>query len=113
MTSNSTVRRLTTKRARQLTRVLEHMSKKLKFDSFDLHFVENPFKKVISDWLDEGGELWELLEPVDSLHPTQAAQPLIADALWSVMEKEMPDALGPRNHRNDLIQAMFGNQNGH
>ena len=113
MTSNSTVRRLTTKRARQLTRVLEHMSKKLKFDSFDLHFVENPFKKVISDWLDEGGELWELLEPVDSLHPTQAAQPLIADALWSVMEKEMPEALGPRNHRNDLIQAMFGNQNGH
>ena len=54
MTSNSTVRRLTTKRARQLTRVLEHMSKKLKFDSFDLHFVENPFKRVISDWLDQG-----------------------------------------------------------
>ena len=44
MTSNSTVRRLTTKRARQLTRVLQHMAKKLKFDSFDLHFVENPFK---------------------------------------------------------------------
>ena len=44
MTSNSTVRRLTTKRARQLTRVLKHMAKKLKFDSFDLHFVENPFK---------------------------------------------------------------------
>ena len=70
-------------------------------------------QRVINDWLDEGGELYELLEPVDSLHPTQAAQPLIAKALWSVMERDMPDVLGPRNHRNHLIREMFGNQNGH
>jgi hypothetical protein len=29
---------------------------------------------VIDDWLDGGGELWQLIEPVDSLHPTQYAQ---------------------------------------
>ena len=38
-------------------------------------FVEKfSFRKVIDDWLDDGGELWELIEPVDSLHPTQKAQ---------------------------------------
>ena len=68
---------------------------------------------MINDWLDEGGELWELLEPVDSLHPTQAAQPLIAAALWDVVEREMPDVLGPRNFRNELIKELFGDQNGH
>ena len=29
---------------------------------------------MIDDWVDGGGELWELIEPVDSLHPTQQAQ---------------------------------------
>ena len=33
------------------------MAQKAKFDSFDVHFVENPFKKVINDWLDQGGEV--------------------------------------------------------
>jgi hypothetical protein len=32
------------------------------------------FRKVLDDWLDGGGEIWELIEPVDSLHPTQKAQ---------------------------------------
>lgn len=57
MTSNSTLRKITTKHARQLTRVLKHVAAREKFDSFDIHFVENPFKKVINDWLDSGGEV--------------------------------------------------------
>ncbi len=58
-------------------------------------------------------QVWELIEPVDSLHPTQAAQPLIADALWTQLEREMPDVLGPANPRNDLIVKIFGDQDGH
>jgi acyloxyacyl hydrolase len=113
MSTNQTLRRLTTKRARQLTRVLKDMAAKLKFDSFDLHFTENPFKTVITEWLDAGGELWELIEPVDSLHPTQAAQPLIAKTFWKIMEKQMPNVLGPVNNRNKKIRNLFGDQNGH
>ncbi len=100
--------------------------------------MENPFKKVINDWLDQGGEvnnkyvsvfsrytvkykyvqyisfqLWELIEPVDSLHPTQAAQPLIARALWDQLEREMPHVLGPVNPRNAEIRELFGDQGGH
>ena len=39
--------------------------------------------------------------------------PLIAAALWDVVEREMPDVLGPRNFRNELIKELFGDQNGH
>jgi acyloxyacyl hydrolase len=113
MTSNSTLRRITTKHARQLTRVLKHVVTREKFSSFDIHFVDNPFRKVIDDWLDGGGEVWELIEPVDSLHPTQAAQKLIAEALWKHLEKELPHVLGPANPRNDLIRGLFKDQGGH
>ena len=58
-------------------------------------------------------QVWELIEPVDSLHPTQAAQPLIAAALWTQLEKEMPQVLGPSNPRNHIIKKLFGDQNGH
>ena len=113
MTSNSTLRKITTKHANGLTKILKNMAKKLKFKSFDLHFRENPFRKVISDWQKGGGEVWQLIEPVDSLHPTQYAQPLIAKTFWEVMEREMPEVLGPVNPRNDDIRRLFGDQNGY
>ncbi len=50
---------------------------------------------------------------MDSLHPTQAAQPLIARALWDQLEREMPHVLGPVNPRNAEIRELFGDQGGH
>ena len=107
MTSNSTLRKSTTKHARQLTRILQHMAKKEKFFNFDVHFMENPFHIVINEWLDNGGEVWELIEPVDSLHPTQAARPLIAKAVWNFLETEIPQVLGPVNENNEKIRNLF------
>ncbi len=113
MTSDESLRRETTRRADELTGVLKRMAETLRFDAFDLHFRPNPFRQVISDWVDKGGEVWQLIEPVDSLHPTQAAQPLIAREFWGVMEREMPEVIGPVNPRNDDIRRLFGDQNGH
>lgn len=60
-----------------------------------------------------GGELWELLEPVDSLHPTQDAQRLITKALWNHLERKIPHVLGPVNKNNNRIRQLFGDQGGH
>lgn len=60
-----------------------------------------------------GGDLWELIEPVDSLHPNQKAQGLIVKALWNHLEKKLPYVLGPINKHNDKIRELFGNQGGH
>ena len=49
-------------------------AKKKKFDKFDLHYIANPFRAVLDAWVAAGGAVEQLIEPVDSLHPTQAAQ---------------------------------------
>ena len=77
MNKNETLRTITSKHARQLNNILENLAEKQKFDKFDIHYVANPFKAVLDQWVEDGGEIHELIEPVDSLHPTQAAQALI------------------------------------
>ena len=57
--------------------------------------------------------LSQLIEPVDSLHPTQAAQSLITQHIWSHLETNLPHVLGPVNPYNDVIVNMFGDQGGH
>merc|ERR1711974_237410 len=57
-----------------------------RYSKFDLAFLENPFTVVLEEWVAGGGELHQLVEPVDSLHPTQAAQALITEQVWSSLE---------------------------
>lgn len=68
---------------------------------------------MIDAWVKKGGQIWELIEPVDSLHPTQVTQSMIAESMWSYLENHMPHVLGPVNDRNHLIEEMFGQQGGH
>ena len=49
MTSNSTLRQITSKHARRLNGVLKTIAEKHKFDKFDIHYVENPFQAVLAD----------------------------------------------------------------
>ena len=113
MTSNSTLRHITSKHARRLNAVLKTIAEKHRFDKFDVHYVENPFQTVLTQWVQGGGEIYELIEPVDSLHPTQAAQPLIATQFWKYLEENLPHVLGPINPYNELISQLFGDQGGH
>ena len=129
--------------ANELSRVLKDISRDEKFTKFDINYLPNPFQKVIYDWVLKGGEVWQLIEKVDSLHPTQvrdesffittvyllleilfffkiilsfstqAAQSMIADSIWEYIESQYPHVLGPVNARNELIEALFQNQGGH
>ena len=63
------------KRLSYFSEVLKVIAKKEKFANFDIVFIPNPFQSVIDKWVAAGGEVHELVEPVDSLHPTQVEQP--------------------------------------
>jgi len=84
-----------------------------RYSKFDLAFLENPFTVVLEEWVAGGGELHQLVEPVDSLHPTQAAQALITEQVWSSLESRWPHFLGPDNPKNPEIKRLFGDQGGH
>ena len=105
MKSNATLRAITSKRAKQLNKVLSDIAEKEKFDKFDIHYVENPFRQVLDKWVASGGQVHELIEPVDSLHPTQAAQALIARQFWNHLEKNIPHVLGPVNPHPDHLSS--------
>ena len=113
MNSNETLRTITSKHARRLNNILESLAEKQKFDKFDIHYVENPFQAVLDQWVADGGEIHELIEPVDSLHPTQAAQALITENIWRHLETNLPWVLGPVNPNNEIIDRLFGDQGGH
>ncbi|XP_076323319.1 acyloxyacyl hydrolase-like isoform X2 [Tachypleus tridentatus] len=71
MNENETWREATTKKALELTNVLRDLPSTYSARSFKLYFLENPISKAIKMWKENGGETWQLSEPVDSLHPTQ------------------------------------------
>ena len=61
----------------------------------------------------QGGEPWQLIEPVDGFHINQYAHALTADAIWKYIEQNVPDWLGPVNPFNDQITQIFGDQGGY
>jgi len=113
MNQDARARRKTSKRARQLTGVLRQVAAEGRYSKFDLAFLDNPFSVVLEEWVAGGGQIHQLVEPVDSLHPTQAAQALITEQVWSSLEKRWPHFLGPENPHNAQIKRLFGDQGGH
>ncbi|XP_054717032.1 acyloxyacyl hydrolase-like [Uloborus diversus] len=113
LNGNATIRQATTARAVELTDVLQDIVATKKYDSFTLHFLNNPVSQVIHNWEKEGHELWRFLEPVDSMHPTQEVLPLITEAVWNEIAEKYPEVLGDINPNNKQIENLFGDQGGH
>ena len=65
------------------------------------------------EWQRKGGEVYELIEPVDGFHPTLEAEALAAKALWRILESKIPHVLGKVNPNNFMIEAVFGDQGGY
>jgi hypothetical protein len=63
---------------------LKNITAKEQFAAFSLHYLDNPVHKVMWDWKQEGKPVWQLLDPVDSLHPSQVSQPEKLNILFSV-----------------------------
>ena len=64
-------------------------------------------------WAQQGGEAWQLIEPVDGFHPNQIANALTTQVIWDQAAKMYPWLIPPTNPHNAAIQSMFGDQGGH
>ncbi|PVD20558.1 hypothetical protein C0Q70_18714 [Pomacea canaliculata] len=68
---------------------------------------------TIRNMTTEGGQTWQLLEPVDGFHSNQYGQALTAQVTWEEAEKLMPQVFGPVNPANEKIAQIFGSQGGY
>lgn len=113
MNSNATWRNFTTERAFQINAALKTLVAKETFKNMRAHYFDPPVALVFDRWEAGGGEMWQLIEPVDGFHPNQQANFLITGAMWELMRNNTPWAIPPTNPNNSKIRAKFGDQGGY
>jgi len=114
MNTNATVRNMTwSEHASQLNAVHAEIASSYTYDNFKMVYMPVPLDDMIAEWVQRGGHARDLIEPVDGFHPSQTANILLVENLWTFMEANLPDALGPVNPNNDLIGKIFGDQGGY
>ncbi|XP_038951944.1 acyloxyacyl hydrolase isoform X2 [Rattus norvegicus] len=113
MSSNKTLRALTSERAEQLSNILKKIATTKTFANFDLFYMDFAFHEIIEDWQKRGGQPWQLIEPVDGFHPNEVASLLLANRVWKKIQLQWPHVLGKENPFNSQIEEVFGDQGGH
>ncbi|XP_077983383.1 acyloxyacyl hydrolase-like [Glandiceps talaboti] len=113
MSSNETLRNLTSERAMNLTKVLQDVAKTSSYKNYNVYFLDYNLQDVIDKWVAEGGHPWDLIEPVDGFHPNQLSQALSTQYAWSKMMEQYPEVLGKENPNNAKIRKLFGDQGGY
>lgn len=113
MSSNKTLRTLTSQRAEQLSDTLKKIATSQRFTNFNLFYVDFDFQEITKEWQRRGGQPWQLIEPVDGFHPNEVALLLLADRFWNKVQRQWPEVLGKENPFNPQIKQVFGDQGGH
>ncbi|XP_062971179.1 acyloxyacyl hydrolase isoform X2 [Cynocephalus volans] len=113
MSSNKTLRTLTSERAEQLSNTLKKIATSEKFTNFDLFYMDFAFQEILEEWQKRGGQPWQLIESVDGFHPNEVASLLLADRFWKKVQRQWPQVLGKENPFNSQIEQVFGDQGGH
>jgi acyloxyacyl hydrolase len=118
LTTNATLRNLTQTRANELSDVLRDVvgnaTKSDSYQNFDIYYFPNPIAFILNEWVAKGGEMWQLIEPVDGFHPNQYTQPLVVEQYFKWAAANDYNALIPDvNPYNADIEAQFGNQGGY
>mmetsp|Transcript_19662 Transcript_19662/g.21878 ORF Transcript_19662/g.21878 Transcript_19662/m.21878 type:complete len:581 (+) Transcript_19662:15-1757(+) len=113
MNSNATWRELTTQRAIELSAVYSKIMANNTFKNFDMTYFDNPLQAIFAEYKEQGGDLIDLIEPVDGFHPSQVANYLTAEYQWKLAVQKYPYLMNPINPHNDDIIKKFGNQGGY
>ena len=113
LNSNKTWRDFTTKRAMQLNTALKALVANETFQNFKAYYFEPPVQLAFKYWEEQGGEPWQLIEPVDGFHPNQIANELNTMISWQLYRNYTPEVIPPVNPHNHLIEAKFGDQGGY
>jgi len=111
MNSDADWRNKTSQRAEELNQVYQDIVRNNTYKNFDLHYFDCPLNEVVRRWQKQGGQVWQLIEPVDGFHPNQISEELTTQVLTELYEKE--GIAPPVNPHNAEIQKMFGDQGGY
>ncbi len=113
LNSDENIRNAGTVRAMELTQTYKEIMGNYTFEHFDMAYYDFPWKAVEKVWLQQGGEMWQLIEPIDGFHPDQTFHSIMADYLWKTLSTDHPDFLSPVNPNNKKIEQLFGDQGGY
>eukprot|EP01129_Flabellula_baltica_P007524 TRINITY_DN2938_c0_g1_i1.p1 TRINITY_DN2938_c0_g1~~TRINITY_DN2938_c0_g1_i1.p1 ORF type:complete len:574 (-),score=111.19 TRINITY_DN2938_c0_g1_i1:30-1751(-) len=113
MNTNATWRERTQQRADELNLALQKLANTEKFNNFEVIYFDQQFNKLIDQWVQSGGNAWDLIEVVDGFHPSQIANYLSAEFHWKEISEKYPHTLPPINPNNEKITKLFGSQNGY
>lgn len=113
LNSNETWRDITTERAFELNAALKELVANETFQNFKAYYFDPPVSEAFKYWEAQGGEAWQLIEPVDGFHPSQISNALNTMVSWEMYREYAPEIIPPVNPYNDLIAKRFGNQGGY
>ncbi len=112
MNSNETWRNRTTERAFELNKAFKQVLANNTFENFKIFYIDPPLPNAIKDWMKMGRPAWELIEPVDGFHPSQAGNALTTELVFQILA-QLDGVLPPPNPNNAKIKAKFGDQGGY
>ncbi len=107
-----TWRNFTSERAANLSAVYTEIQSQYTWKNFDTYVLTLDWNNLFASYEAAGGQGWELIEPVDGFHPSQAGHELLSAEVWWDIGNHttwIPQA----NPFNDQIGAQFGNQGGY
>jgi len=113
MNSNETIRNITNDWAQKLSGVYDDIISTHKYPNFDMLYYPFPLEEMFKIWISQGGQTWQLIEPVDGFHPSQQANAITAEWMFKDILSKHPDYFGPINPHNSDIDKIFGDQGGY
>lgn len=113
MNSNQTVRETGDAWAQKLSDIYSQVIATHTYPNFEMVYYPFPFEQIISIWEAQGGQPWQLIEPVDGFHPNQISNAILAEWMFSDLLQNHPQFIGDINPNNAKIQALFGAQGGY
>jgi acyloxyacyl hydrolase len=110
---DSRVRDATTKRANELSAVIQNVAANNRYKNFEILYMPFPMDEAIARVKARGQNPAVLIEQIDGFHPSPTAHRVFSGIIWENLSRLRPSWVGPVNPFNDQIQSMFGNQEGH
>ena len=109
LNENEEMRDLGSKRAEELNDQYKKIIRERShlYPNFKMQYQPFPIENLFKEFKKKNIPVKDLIEPFDGFHPSQIAQNLISQVIWDTLIKEYPDAAGPINPNNELIDRLF------
>jgi acyloxyacyl hydrolase len=112
LNSNETMRNATTDWRNSLNKEYENIIATQQYDNFKMNFFNPDWRAYIDEYVADGGDAGDCIEPSDGFHPSQTGNELFSKYLWAWLENNFPAAIGDINPSNAEILKTFPGQGG-